>query len=387
MTSPLTEDEFLARCEALAPELAARAQEGEDLRRMPEETIEALHRADLFRAAMPTSLGGHGLGLDAICQATRILAHGCPASAWTISFFIQHAWLLSKFHEEARAELYADGQVPLAAAPLAPTGQITAVDGGFTVDGRWEWATGVEHCNWVMAHALEVGPELTTRFVLVPRSEVVVDDVWFTSGMRATGSNTVRIEGVFVPEHRTLPARSLLDGVVPVAGDGLSGLPLVSVLALVAAAPAIGAAEAAVDLYRQRLSERVLAYTLGDRAAEQPAAQIRLAAAMSDLAQARAGWDAAIRTMVAACADGTPSDQVRVDTKLAAAATVRSSRRIIESVGAGSGASVYLSNHPFQRLQRDVETLKGHVVFDWDRAAELAGRVTLGFGLRPTDMA
>ena len=174
---------------------------------------------------------------------------------------------------------------------------------------------------------------------------------------------------------------------VTVEGDGLANLPLISVLSLVASAPAMGAAEAAVDLYRQRLEQRILAYSLGDRAAEQPAAQIRLAAAMSDLASTRAGWDAAIAAVVAGAAEGTPSDQLRVDTKLAAAATVRSARRIIGAVGEGSGASVYLSSHPFQRLQRDVETLKGHVIFDWDRAAELAGRVTLGFELRPTDMA
>ena len=53
----------------------------------------------------------------------------------------------------------------------------------------------------------------------------------------------------------------------------------------------------------------------------------------------------------------------------------------------GAGASVYFESHPLQRLQRDVETLKGHVVFDWDRAAELAGRVLLGQPLQPTDMA
>jgi len=50
------------------------------------------------------------------------------------------------------------------------------------------------------------------------------------------------------------------------------------------------------------------------------------------------------------------------------------------------GASVYFSSSPLQRLQRDVEVLKGHVIFDWDRTAELAGRFALGFGLRPTDM-
>jgi len=95
----------------------------------------------------------------------------------------------------------------------------------------------VHHADWVMVHALETGPdagsELTTRFVLVPTSEIAIDDVWFTSGMRATGSDTIRIEGVFVPEHRTLPARSVLDGVVAVEGDGLANVPLVSVLSLV----------------------------------------------------------------------------------------------------------------------------------------------------------
>jgi hypothetical protein len=47
---------------------------------------------------------------------------------------------------------------------------------------------------------------------------------------------------------------------------------LAAALALVASAPAMGAAEAVVDLYRQRLTDRVLAYTLGERAKEQPVA-------------------------------------------------------------------------------------------------------------------
>ena len=47
---------------------------------------------------------------------------------------------------------------------------------------------------------------------------------------------------------------------------------------------------------------------------------------------------------------------------------------------------MYLSTSPLQRLQRDVEVLKGHVVFDWDRTTELAGRFALGFPLRPTDL-
>ena len=323
---------------------------------------------------------------EPLAQATRELAHGCPASAWTISFLQLHGWLLSKLPAAGRDEVFAAGPAPLAPAPLAPTGSVTPVDGGYRLTGRWEWATGIEHGGWVLVHAIQAEPVFMTRFLAVPRAEVEVDDVWFTSGMRATGSNTVRIDDVFVPEHRTIEARALLDASGEVGGDGLAGHPVPSVLALVAAAPALGAAEAAVDLFRQRLTERVLAYSMGDRQHEQPAAQVRLATAMSDLASARVRWEAAIHDVAAAGAAGNAGDDLRVATRLTAAATVRASRQVISTVCEGAGASVYFSTSPLQRLQRDVEVLKGHVMFDWDRTAELAGRFALGFGLRPTDL-
>ena len=88
-------------------------------------------------------------------------------------------------------------------------------------------------------------------------------------------------------------------------------------------------------------------------------------------------------TSCRSAAEGEPGDDLRVATRLAAAATVRSSRQVISTVCEGAGASVYMSDSPLQRLQRDVEVLKGHVMFDWDRTAELAGRFALGHGLRP----
>lgn len=379
-------EEFVSRCRELVPRLLDRAAEAEELRQLPEATVADAERADLFRAVIPTSLGGRGLGLEALAQGTRLMAHGCPASAWTVSFLIMHGWLLAKLPEAGRSELFGDGLVPLTPAPLAPTGTVTVEPGGYRLNGRWEWATGVQHADWVLVHAVQTEPEFTTLFLVVPSDEVEIDDVWFTSGMRATGSNTVRVVDRFVPDRRAVLARSLLYEGDALDGDGMARHPVPSVLALVAAAPALGAAEAAVDLFRQRLAERVLAYSLGDRQREQPASQVRLATAMSDLRSARVRWDAAIVDLVAACEVGAASEELRVATRLTAAATVRASRQVISTVCEGAGASVYLSSSPLQRLQRDVEVLKGHVIFDWDRTAELAGRFALGFDLRPTDM-
>jgi len=126
-----------------------------------------------------------------------------------------------------------------------------------------------------------------------------------------------------------------------------------------------------------------LAYTLGDKAVDQPAAQIRLAE-VEDLARtAGARWRSAIQCL---CSGREIGAAERVDSRLAAASAVRTARRAVTTACEGAGASVFFESHPLQRVQRDLETLQGHVIFDWDRTAELAGRHHLGFELRPTDL-
>jgi alkylation response protein AidB-like acyl-CoA dehydrogenase len=383
----LTARDVLERCEALAPALAARGNEAEELRRLPPATMVDLEEHDLLRMVVPTSLGGHGLGFSTLAHATRVLAHGCTASAWTISFLVMHNFMLAKFPAEARTELFpAERPWALVPAPLAPTGTAVAVDGGYRVTGRWEWATGVHHSDWILVHAIQTEPEFASRFVLVPTSEAEIDDVWYTSGMRATGSDTVRLDDVFVPGHRAVRGADLMLGGEALEGDGMARLPVPQVLALVASAPALGAAEAAVELYRARIAERVLAYSLGEKAIDQSAAHMRLGQVTSDLAALCSQWDAAVAELDSYAGSGDVSLERRMALRLAAAATVRGARTIISTIADGGGASIYLAGSPFQRVQRDVEVLKGHVIFDWDRTTELAGRVALGLPLKPTDM-
>ena len=380
---PVDAIEAIERAESLVELIAEHAAAGEAQRQVPDVVIDAVRDRHLFQIVVPTSLGGHGLGLEPLAEVTRTLGQGCPATSWTVSFLMIHAWLLSKLPADGRDEVFADTASPFAPAPLAPTGTARPVDGGFIVNGRWEWATASAHSDWLLANAIVEGPEFGLRFVVLPMSEVTMDDVWYTSGMRATRSNTAVVDERFVPTHRTIGAADLLDSATTVDGDGLAGLPVMSVLALTAAAPALGGAERVVELYRQRLRERVLAYTLGDRAIEQPAAQIRLATVDDLVRGAAARW----RQAIAAFRPGaTPGLDERVDARLAAASVVRSSRLAVGTACEGAGASVYFDSHPLQRIQRDLETLKGHVVFDWDRTAELAGRHHLGLEPRPTDM-
>lgn len=375
----------------MAALLDAESAGAEDIRRVPDDVMDEVAASNLFRMVVPTDSGGEGAGARDLIDTTRILGTGCPSLAWVLSFLVMHNWLVTRFPAEFRSEVFdAERGYALMPAPLAPTGRLRATTGpdgepGWQVDGRWEWATGVRHADWVMVTGVEERDDaLVARFAVLPITDVTVEDVWFTSGMRATGSDTVVVEGVFVPEYRTLVSEDLLEAGDRTDGDGLAHLSVMAVLALLAAAPAVGAAERAVAEYEKRLRTRILAFSLGDRAAEQPVAQARLGAAIAGVRAARAALDGGVERLELIAGSEDPTVE-RIAVRLAAADAVRRSVAVIGDVCAGSGASIYRSDAPLQRLQRDVEMLKGHVIFDWDRTTELVGRVALGLPLGPMD--
>ena len=391
MADRWTHDGVVEFAESLVPRLRERAREGEELRRLPEATVADCVDADLFSLVVPPSLGGHGLGLRTLCEVTRVLGHGCTSSAWTLSFLVLHNWFVVRSGAALEAELLAERPYVLMPCPLAPTGRARPTEGGYRVTGRWQWATGVMHGDWVMVNALVEGrdpPE--SRFCLAPVTDVEILDVWHTSGMRATGSNDVAAHDLFVPAHRTVSSADLRAERPPGAErhpEPWVRYPLTPVLVLVAASPALGAAEAAVDLFRDHVAARVLPYSLGDRQADQAGSQIRLAEARATVRAARLVWWDAIAELTATYDAGGSVPRVeRGRFRLAAAHVVRLCRQAVSIVAEGSGASVYLLDSPLQRIQRDIEILKGHVVYDWDRAAQLAGKLELGIEPGPADM-
>jgi len=366
--------------------LADRAAEAEQLRRLPDATVADLIASGLTELLVPARFGGRQADFPAILDPVRRLAHGCTSSAWTIGFFVLHNWMLALFPEQAQREVFADRPV-LAPAPLAPNGRGLPADGGVRISGRWSWATGIMHANWVLVGAL-CGPDdgIFPALALLPANQVRVEDTWHTAGMRATGSADVVVEDVFVPEHRLLHITDINAGTAP--GAALHDAPtyrwpMVPALALLAAMPALGSAERVTDLFAERLGGRVLAYE-GTAQKDKPIAQAHLARARVRIRALHGLLDDTVGRIEALVAAGTEVPrQVRADTRLAAAHIVHESRSVIADLVAASGASAQFLSHPMQRYKRDVDVLAGHVAFDYDTARELAGALELGLPVSP----
>jgi alkylation response protein AidB-like acyl-CoA dehydrogenase len=369
--------------------LGERAAEAEKLRRLPDDTVSDLIASGFTELLVPARFGGQEAPFPDILDPVRRLAHGCTSSAWTIGFLTLHNWMLALFGEQAQQEAF-DSRPFLAPAPLAPTGRGLPADGGIRLSGRWSWATGVMHGNWIIVAAL-CGPDdgIYPALALLPIGAVTVEDVWHTDGMRATGSNDVVAADVFVPEHRLVKVTDIYAGTAPGAGLHDSATyrwPMVPALALLAAMPALGSAERVTESYAHRLAERVLPYE-GVMQKDKPIAQAHLAGAQVRLRSLRAllaDTVGEIETIVVA--GDSVEKPVRAQARLAAAHIVAESRAVIgELMGAG-GASIHFLFSPMQRFKRDVDVLAGHVVFDYDTSRELAGALALGMKIPRTSM-
>ncbi|QEN14692.1 acyl-CoA dehydrogenase [Mycolicibacterium sp. ELW1] len=369
--------------------LARRAAEAEELRRLPDATIGDYRASGLPRLLLPARYGGDQAPFPDILEPVRRMAHGCASSAWTLGFYTLHNWMLALFGEQAQDEVFADGPV-LCPAPLAPTGRGVPVDGGVRLSGRWSWATGIMAADWVMVGAL-CGPD-DARYpalALLPFDDVAVEDVWHTDGMRGTGSHDVLVNDVFVPEHRLVGVVDVYGGTAPGAALHNASAyrwPMVPALSLLAAMPALGAAEAVADGFATRLGERLLAYS-GVAQKQQPAAQIRLGDARVRLRALHGLLDDTVELIEGLVTDGTRIPRtVRARARVAAAHIVHESRAVVADLLESSGASAHFLHNPLQRAKRDIDVISGHVVFDYDVSRELAGALEIGAPVSPIAM-
>jgi alkylation response protein AidB-like acyl-CoA dehydrogenase len=371
---------LIERARALAPLLAEHAAEAERLRRPHDAVIAALEDAEIFKLMVPRQHGGFELDLDTFLEVGLALSEGDASMAWVTTFYIEHCWMFCHFSQAFQKEVFADRSYVLAPAAIAVTGLAQPVDGGFRLNGRWQWGTGAMHAQWVIVGARVEDPdkELDFRFFAMRPSEVVIDDTWYVDGMAGTGSNDIVIENLVVPEEQTASVMEISSGhgLGAKLYDGpLYRTPMLPILGLAAAMPALGQAKMAVRRFQESILERVL-YAVGTKQADKPAAQMRLARAEIEIRQDELLLRQVVDEVMELRELAKPSDRARW--LGAYAFVVDQSKRVLQSIAEASGAHAHFQSHPLQRAVRDINTLSCHVVFDLDARLEIMGKTMLG---------
>jgi 3-hydroxy-9,10-secoandrosta-1,3,5(10)-triene-9,17-dione monooxygenase len=376
--------ELVARARALAPKLRERAVKAERDRNIPRESVEEYIDAGLIRTIMPKRWGGyehdHEVAFDIAVELGRST---CGSSAWCLNYLSDHAAILAHFPEEAQHDVWSRDRDACIATSAAPTGKVAAVAGGYRLDGEWSWASGIRHSQWIMIGGLvhrdgEHHPDM--RLYLVPVADLKVLDDWYCAGLRASGSHTVALDNVLVPEHRSVSFATLRDACSPGSRTNTAPIyrtPFIAVHTYALLGPALGLARGGYADFVQWTRQRYLTYTALAVAQHVPV-QIRVAEIS---AQIDAAELLARRCFAIARADyaGVTLEQrllLRRDFTYA----MRMVRAAMDDLIKISGSSGLRDDGCVQRCWRDVHAISSHVVMNFDVAAENFGRAEFGLG-------
>ena len=207
-------------------------------------------------------------------------------------------------------------------------------------------------------------------YAMVPTGApgVVVNDDWDALGMRASGSNSVSLEGVELPDAAVRGGFQ--------AGDPLPYMERNLVAGLFHAAASLGIAESADRLARHGLAGRIN----GDARPRMQIADnaIELAAARAILSRAARLIDEH-RAANPAC-DGSADElgALFAEAQAAKAFVNQAAARIVERALALSGGAGYLNGSPLARAYRDVKAGSFMHPLGANRAHDYLAHVALG---------
>ncbi|MGD1220768.1 acyl-CoA dehydrogenase family protein [Streptomyces krungchingensis] len=358
----------------LAAEHAAAADSDD---RLSATVAEALVSAGFARHLVGPRWGGSAAAPGAMRDLARALAvvgTGCMSAAWCAGVLAAVGRMCSHLPEEGQEELWGDGpDVPLAGS-LAPSGTVDTVPGGWRLSGTWDFASGVDHAQWTMVGGLVRGPEgpPTLRHFVLPRRDYRVLDTWRNVGLRGTGSNSVVLDDVFVPAHRSFEHRTVLAGDPAPSAPRLHRVPLKLINGLFFVAPGVGAVEGALGAWTRWTASRV--EINGVRTGSRPGVRLTLARAAAGLDAARLIVDHAAAE--ADEAELTPALTLRVTRDYSTAVDL-----LLDSVNGlmrMSGARGQALSHPVQRVWRDVHCMAGHAALQPDVNADGWAQHALG---------
>jgi alkylation response protein AidB-like acyl-CoA dehydrogenase len=378
VSESITGSDILAAAKALGPQIRAAADEIEASRRLPLPLVQAMKDAGVYRMPMPRSWGGPEV--DPLTQI-RIVEELSAANAsvgWCAMIGADAGYFTAFLDDAVGRALYPNLDM-VTGSSTRPSGRGEIVPGGYRVTGRWQFSSGSQHSDYLIANAMVVedgaqrfladgSPEM--RLSLMRAEECQILDTWTTTGLRGSGSHDFAATDVFVPAEHTFNTRTS-----PVLRPGaLYAWP--TMFMINGAGVPLGNARAAIDaLVELAGSKQTLARTgLRDEAW----VQTSVAKADMLLGGARGYVFDAVGDIWESLLKGDPPTlRQRARYRLALTA---SSQMSLEAVNlmyqAGGGTSVYATS-PLDRIFRDAHVINQHIT-NSPKVFEVAGQLLLG---------
>jgi alkylation response protein AidB-like acyl-CoA dehydrogenase len=316
----------------------------------------------LYRALLPQSLGGAEAPIDIFMQMQEEIAKADASTAWCLGQCSVCAMIAASLDHDIAREIFDTPPGILAWGAIAH--EARAVEGGYRVTARWDFASGSRQASWLGAHVRIVNadgtPRKTTdgapemRTILFPLANAVMHDVWQAIGLAGTGTDSYEVKDLFIPDRfavfRDVPSALREPG-------PLYRLPTGSTFSLGFAAVSLGVARATLDaaIALARAKHQSLA---ASAMRDNQAVQGLIGRTEADLRAARAYLYATANAMwrdLSATKLFSPAHRSAV--RLAATWTIQQSAKVVDTAYHMAGATAVFRSNPFERRFRDMHAI------------------------------
>jgi alkylation response protein AidB-like acyl-CoA dehydrogenase len=198
---------LLGRVEQIGKTLQESGARSEELATLAPEAVQALRSSGLFTLKLPTALGG--IEADPVTEMLlleRIAYHDFTSGWCTMVGATGVASLGAFLPQTGLDKIFRNGQIPTAAISFFPAGRAVREKGGFRLNGRWRFNSGIRHSEWVLGGTIVEGTEQQTGgqplviFAAMPTKDVTLYDNWRdVVGLRGTGSCDCSVENISCP--------------------------------------------------------------------------------------------------------------------------------------------------------------------------------------------
>lgn len=384
-SNPVAGAAMREKVNAALPLIAKNATTTESGRKVPTENIEALHDAGFFKSLQPAKYGGTPMGAEEYVPAVISIAQNCASTAWASGLLAQHSHMLALMSEELQDEVWGDNPDALLSSSVAAINTCEEVaGGGVRISGRWGWSSGCDHASWAILgfkRASELlGGMLIPHFAVVPMTDLSIIDDWHVSALCGTGSKTLELKDVYVPEHRIESIIALSSGGTRGFGvhPGIFHAPFTPWFSLGFSAVSLGISLRFLEVYKEKVKTRTRAYT-GAAEVNSVPAMLRIAESHHQLMAVQATLEKDWNSMTQhALSSQLPADDVSIHWRANQSYATKNAIEALDRLWAASGGNAFFNDNEMQRLWRDSKMTGAHAYSDYDLARQRHGRHLLG---------
>jgi alkylation response protein AidB-like acyl-CoA dehydrogenase len=357
--------ELIGRARELIPLVARASDRIESERCIPDDVLDALHDARLFRLLIPRSCDGEEVEPATLFEVVEAIAQGDASVAWCIGQGSGASMAAAYLKPEVARTVFGDKRAVVATGPNTPKPTAMVYDGGYRLTGEWQFASGCKHAAWLFGHSTVCeadgkprlgadGKPLELRTLIFPKTSATMIDVWNVMGLKGTGSDSYSVKDLFVQEDFSFTRESDADRR---EGGPLYRFSMFNMFGVGFSGVALGIARQALDDFI-KLALIKKPYGVAELLCDNNVIQSQVGLSEARLQSSRTYVIETYRRLYAAVARGlrfTP--EMRIANRIVTCYAIQQAREVMNVIYHAAGATAIFESNLFERRFRDLHTV------------------------------